>query len=200
MKLSAKVLFSIDCSKKATYFLRFCGEKPPFRLLTTSIDHNFLRCSQIGALLLERRLLNDVSARTGFAQNACTDVWKGEKSAGNFGDALTVSSSFEIGGEEGVENCCRFFLIDKTTGHDQNVGVVVLTRQGRNFGHPAQGGAYVRMLIERHGDAFAAATNCNTAFALFTVDGAAERMTEIGIITGVGRMSSEIDVRDAALV
>ena len=200
MKLSAKVLFSIDCSKKATYFLRFCGEKPPFRLLTTSIDHNFLRCSQIGVLLLERRLLNDVSARNGFAQDACTDVWKGEKSAGNFGDALTVSSSFEIGGEKGVENCCRFFLVDKTAGHNQNVGVVVLTRQSRNFGHPAQGGAYVRVLIERHGDAFAAATNCNAAFALFSVDGAAERMTEIGIIAGVGRMSSEIDVRDAALV
>lgn len=134
------------------------------------------------------------------AQDASTDVWKGEKSAGNFGDALTVSSSFEIGGEEGVENCCRFFLIDKTTGHDQDVGVIVLTRQGGNFGHPAQGGANVRMLVERHGDAFAAATNGNAAFALFTVDGAAERMTEIGIIAGVGRMSSEIDERDAALV
>ena len=96
-----------------------------------------------------------------------------------------MTTTFQRSGKERIEDRRCFRGVNETSRHHQDIGIVVLTRQTGDFGNPAQSSTYGRMLVERHGDAFSATANGNTAFALPTIDGSTEGVSEIGIVAGI---------------
>ena len=96
----------------------------------------------------------------------------------NLVDAALVTTTFEVGGEIFVHNFTGHLLIDETTGHDKHIGIIVLTDEMGNLGNPAQTGTDALVLVERHTDAFAAATDSNAGKYLAILDAACQGMTE----------------------
>ena len=65
-----------------------------------------------------------------------------------------------------------------------------------NFGYPHEGGAYVLVLVERHGDAFAAAADGNAAFHFARFHTLSEGVGKVGIVAAFGGVSAVVLVCD----
>ena len=94
-----------------------------------------------------------------------------------------MSSAFEGGVEKCFDAASGFVGMNETTGHDEHVGVVVLTGESGYFFHPYESGTNALVLVQSHGDAFAAAADGNAAFYLALFDSLCQSMTEVGVIT-----------------
>ena len=93
-----------------------------------------------------------------------------------------MATAFEAGGEELVHNLTSHIVVDETTWHYQYVGIVVLTDEMSNLWNPAQTSANLLVLVKRHRDALATATDGNTRIYLTTLDALGQRMSEVRII------------------
>lgn len=111
----------------------------------------------------------------------------------NLIDAVDVSSALKVGGEESLDNVGGFSLCDETARHDEYIGVVVLAGESGYLGHPNQGGAYHLMFVERHRNAFAAATNGNAALTLAVFHSAGQGMAIVRIVAAVGGIGAIIN-------
>ena len=74
-------------------------------------------------------------------------------------DTALMTAAIELCGEILVHNFTGHVLVDETAGHHKHVGIVMLTDQVCYLWYPAQTGTDALMLVERHVDAFAAATD-----------------------------------------
>lgn len=79
----------------------------------------------------------------------------GLASYGNLVNTLLMATAFKSGFEEFVHNLLRHLVVDETTWHDQDVGIVVLTDEVGNLRNPSQSGTNTLMLVEGHGNTFA---------------------------------------------
>ena len=88
-------------------------------------------------------------------------------------------------------------MVNESSRHYQNIGVIVLTGEVRYFCIPAECGTNSLMFVQRHIDSVSTAADCNTGitFARFYCD--SQRMSIIRIIYTCGRISSEIFVSPA---
>ena len=67
----------------------------------------------------------------------------------NFIHALLMAAAFESSGEEFVHNLAGHIVVDETTWHHQNVGVVVLTNEMSDLRNPAQTSTYLLVLYRK---------------------------------------------------
>ena len=66
-----------------------------------------------------------------------------------------MATAFEGGCEELIHDLACHVVVDETTGHHKHVGIVVLTDEVGDLGNPAQSGAHLLVLVQRHADTFA---------------------------------------------
>ena len=110
----------------------------------------------------------------------------------NFIDTALMPAALKIGIEKSLHNATSRIMIDKATRHDTDIGIVVPAGELGQFGRPAEGRTDTLVFIERHGDAVAAAAECDAHGQFALLDGACEGMGRIGIIETFGARSSEI--------
>ena len=115
-------------------------------------------------------------------------------------DTLLMATTFKLGGEVLVHNLASHLLIDEATRHHQHVSIVVLTNQVSNLRNPAQSGADALMLVQRHVDALAAATDGNAGEHLASLDAASQCVTEVRVVARVLGISSVVLILEALLL
>ena len=93
-----------------------------------------------------------------------------------------MATAFETGLEELVHDGLRCLVIDETAGHDQHVGIVVLTTEMGYLWNPSQSCTHSLVLVERDGDTFTTTTDSNAGIDLAALYTFGQRMTEIGIV------------------
>ena len=116
------------------------------------------------------------------------DIFNRIRLDGNLVDTLLVAAALELGGEVLVHDLAGHVLVNETAGHYQHVGVVVLTDEVGNLGNPAQTGTNVAVVVERHVDALAAATDGYAGEHLALLNTAGQRMAEIAVVARVLRV------------
>ena len=89
---------------------------------------------------------------------------------GDFVDALLVTATFEGSCEELVHNLASHVVVDETTGHDEHIGIVMLTDEVGNLRNPAQSGTHLLVLVQRHADTLARAADGNARIDLAALD------------------------------
>ena len=107
-------------------------------------------------------------------------------------DALLVTTALEVCGEELVHDATGHVGIDEAAGHDEHVGIVVLTDEVGNLGNPAQAGAYVLMLVQCHGNALTASADGDAGVHFALLDTTSQSMAEVAVVAtilGVGTES-----------
>ena len=101
---------------------------------------------------------------------------------GNLLYTLQVASCFECRLEEFVHDFFSRLVVDESSGHYEDVGIIVLTNHVCNFGNPCQTGAHTLVLVQRHGNAFAASANADTGIDFTAFDTFSKGMSEVWII------------------
>ena len=117
--------------------------------------------------------------------------------AGDLFNATDVAASFEGSGEEFVHDAVGFAVGEETSWHHQHVGIVVLTCQMSYLWAPAEGCTHVLMLVECHADAFAAAAYGNACGHFACIDGLAQSVTEVGIVTTLLAVGATVNIFNA---
>ena len=110
-----------------------------------------------------------------------------------------MTSTLERSGEELVETGGGGGFIDEASGEDDDVGIVVLTDEVGNLGSPHQSCANALMLVERHADALAGAADGNAGIDRAVLDGLAQGMTEVAVVTAGLARRAEVAIDDAPL-
>ena len=103
-----------------------------------------------------------------------------------------MATALKIRGEEFVHDLTRHVRVDETSRHDQHIGIVVLTAQMGDFRNPAQACAYALVLVQRHADTFATATDTYSRVTFTSFNGKRQRMSEIRIVTAIRTICSKI--------
>ena len=91
-------------------------------------------------------------------------------------------------------------VVDETSGHDQNVGIVVLTCEVSNLWSPAESGTYALVLVESHGYALSRATHGYARIYLAVFYTLSQSMAISSIIATLRRESAIVFVWDALLI
>lgn len=66
-----------------------------------------------------------------------------------------VTTTFEVGVEEGREDSSRLLFADEACWYGEDVGIIMLACQLGQLNIPAEGGAYLWVLIHYHRDTIA---------------------------------------------
>ena len=104
---------------------------------------------------------------------------------GHLVDTFLMSSAFKGCFEESLYAAQGFVGLDEASWHDEHIGVVVLACESGYLFHPYEGGADALVLVERHGDAFAASADAYAAFCLALFYGLGQCVTEVGVVATV---------------
>lgn len=112
-------------------------------------------------------------------------------------DPALVPASFKPGCEEYVHYGIGLGGRYKPSGQGQYVGIVVAAAQAGYLGHPAQGGAYASVLVERNADAFSAAAHGNSTADLAALYGPCQGVGVVGIVAALWTMRPEVLVFQA---
>ena len=96
-----------------------------------------------------------------------------------------MTTALEGGVQVLVHNLAGHVGIDKTAGHYQDVGIVVLTDKVSYLRDPAQSGADTLMLVQGHGDTLSAAAHGYTLLYLTVLYAAGQSVAVIGIVATV---------------
>lgn len=110
----------------------------------------------------------------------------------DFVNTTLMATAFEICLEERTHDVQCFRRRDKIGRQAEYIRIVMLSREFRKFGFPAQRGADSLMLVCRHGNAVAGGANNNTELELALLHRVSERMCEIRIVTTLGIKATEV--------
>ena len=117
----------------------------------------------------------------------------------HFIDAFLVTSSFKSSVEEFGHNFVRHLVVNETSRHYQNVGIIMLACQVGNLRNPAKCGTYALMFVQSHADAFSAATDCNTRITFARFYGKCQRVCKVCVVATVGSIFPNLLLRAIAL-
>ena len=117
-----------------------------------------------------------------------------------FFNSLLVASTFKFSGKILVHNLACSLFGDKASGHDQHVGIVVLSYQMGYLWTPAQAGSYLLVLVQCHGNAFAAATDGYARIHFAALYAFSQCVAKIGIVAAVFRQGAIVFVWVAFLI
>ncbi len=107
-----------------------------------------------------------------------------------------MAYALKISVKKHINDIQRLFRLDKPSRKHEDICIVMLTRQRREFSVPAQCRTDTLMLVKSHADTVTAATQSYPGIHSAIFDSRSTRMREIRIITTVGRHRSEILIRD----
>lgn len=103
-----------------------------------------------------------------------------------------MTTALKGGVDECVDTLQSHGGLDKTRRQDDDISIVVRTREGSQLGLPAQSSADALVLVERDADAIAGAANGNCPGTLAGFDSRGAWVSIIGIVARVGAMSAEV--------
>ena len=103
-----------------------------------------------------------------------------------------MTSALKRGGEELFQNAGGHMVGNETTGHHQDVGIVVLTAQFGNLCIPAEGSANALVLVERHGNAVSAAADGDAWIAFTSLYGLCQGVGKVGVVAAFGSVRAEV--------
>ena len=111
-----------------------------------------------------------------------------------------MATAFEIGGEELVHYLRGHIGINETTGHHEDVGIVVLADEMGNLWNPTQTGSDGLVLVERHVDAFAGAADGDAGIDLAGFDAARQGVAEVAVVARVLAVGAVVLPCNTALI
>ena len=100
----------------------------------------------------------------------------------DFSHTTLMASAFECGGEVGVDYLLRFVDGYEACGEHEEVGVVVLTGKGSEFGQPAEGRTNALMFIESDLHALAGAAHAHSECTFTAFNGVGCGMAKVGVV------------------
>lgn len=103
-----------------------------------------------------------------------------------------MTSPFKLCLQIGIDNSFGLFLSDETRWKHEEIGIIVLACERCKFRKPAKGCPDTLMLVEGDLHSVAGPAHSDSKVALPLLHSQSSRMAEIGIITGIGGMGSEI--------
>ena len=93
-----------------------------------------------------------------------------------------MATAFEGCGKELVHDLTGHVVVDESAWHHEHVGIVVLTDEMGNLWNPCQPRTDALMLVQRHIDALARATDGDTREYFSLLDAMRQRMTKVRIV------------------
>lgn len=99
--------------------------------------------------------------------------------------------------KERLQDSTSCLMVDKPARHHAHIGIVVLTGQTSNFLNPTKGGSYPLVLVQSNVNTIATSANRHSGIALAFFNGNGQRVSKIGIITTLSRISSKITIGNA---
>ena len=103
-----------------------------------------------------------------------------------------MTSAFEIGLEEGTDDIQCFGYGDEVRRQREHISIIMLAREFREFGLPAERGTDTLVLVGSHGDTVSGGTDDNAELIFAFLYRLSERMGEIGIVATLGRVAAEV--------
>ena len=100
----------------------------------------------------------------------------------DFLNAALMTTTFECGAEELVENSLSGLVVNETARKNQNIGIIMLTNKMSNLLAPCQTGTHTLMLVQCHGNTFTTATNTNTRINLTALNAFSKSVTKVWIV------------------
>ena len=102
-----------------------------------------------------------------------------------FVNTILMTSSLKFSIKELCHDFVCSFRIDKSSGHNQNIGIIMLSGQVGYFRNPAKSCTDTLMLVQGNSDTFSATANGDSRIALASFYGNGQRMCVIRIVTAV---------------
>ena len=93
-----------------------------------------------------------------------------------------MAATLEVGAEESLDEVEGGLGQDEAGGHDEHVGIIVLTGEGGDFAVPAEGCAHIGVLVGRHGNPVARAANQDSPCGGIFRHSLRQRMRKVGIV------------------
>ena len=103
-----------------------------------------------------------------------------------------MTTAFEISLEEGTYDIEGFNRRDEVRRQAEHIGIIMLTRQLRQLGVPAQRRTDTLMLVASHGDTVAGRADSDTELIFSFLHSLRHRMGEIRVITALVAIATEI--------
>lgn len=110
----------------------------------------------------------------------------------NFVYTTLMAVSLERRAHEYIKSLKRHLRLNKAARHDQYVGIIVGTREPGYLRLPAEGGAYVLMLVQSHCDAVAGTADGYSRIHLTALHRQRARVGIIGIIATLSSVCAEV--------
>ena len=101
-----------------------------------------------------------------------------------------MPTAFERGAQKGFDRMSGFLLTDKSAGHYEYVGIIVLACETCYLFLPAQSGPYSLMFIECHGYSVSGSADGYSGIYFAGFYSFGKRMGVVGIITTFSRVGS----------
>ena len=106
-----------------------------------------------------------------------------------------VASALKRNLEEFVHYLCRCLVVNKASGHNEHVGIVVLADEACDFRVPSNAGAHTVVLVQYHAYALTASADADAGINLAALNAFCKRMTEVGIVATDVAVCSVILIR-----
>ena len=107
-------------------------------------------------------------------------------------DSSFVATALEWSLEELVHDFLGCLVVDETSWHNEDVGIVMLADKAGNIFAPCQTGTYALVFVESHCHSLAAAADGYAWIALSALYSLCQRMGKVWIVTTCIAVSSEI--------
>ena len=104
---------------------------------------------------------------------------------GNAVNASLMTTALKGGVQILVHDFAGHIIVDKTAGHYQYVGIIMLTDKVSNLRDPAESGADTLMLVQSHGDSLPTAAHGYTLLYLSVLYAAGQSVAVIGIVATI---------------
>ena len=120
--------------------------------------------------------------------------------ARNLVDTTLVTTTFELGGKEDLDEFDSFLRRDVVGRQSDDVGIVVLTSEASEWFVPAECSAYALVVVAGHSDTITSRADSNTHIVGAVLYGSCHRVREVGVVAAVGRWTAVVGNLNALLL
>ena len=111
-----------------------------------------------------------------------------------------MASTLKFCREELIHDFLCHVIVDETAWHDKNICIVVLADQVSHFWNPTKSSANALMLVERHGNALAGATDADARIDLARLYALCKRMAKVGVVATLLGEGTIVFIRYVVLI
>ena len=112
--------------------------------------------------------------------------------ARNLVDTTLVTTTFELGGKEYLDEFDSFLRRDVVSRQSDDVGIVVLTSEASEWFVPAECSAYALVVVAGHSDTITCGADSYTHIVGAVLYRCCHRVREVGVVAAVGRWAAVI--------